>query len=52
MGMIILKNESNLYMVHVIEEFGELIHRWEQHDTYVEEVKQLPKDLLCQCLLN
>lgn len=52
MRMIILKNESNLYIVHVIEEFGELIQRWEQHDSYVEEVKQLRKDLLRQCLLN
>jgi nucleotide-binding universal stress UspA family protein len=40
------KNESHLYIVHVIEEFGELIQRWEQHDSYVEEVKRLSKDLL------
>jgi NTP pyrophosphatase (non-canonical NTP hydrolase) len=52
MRMIILKNESNLYIVYVFEEFGELIQRWEQHDSYVEEVKQLRKDLLRQCLLN
>jgi NTP pyrophosphatase (non-canonical NTP hydrolase) len=52
MRMIILKNQSHLYIVHVIEEFGELIQRWEQHDSYVEEVKQLSKDLLRQCLLN
>ncbi len=39
------KNESHLYIVHVIEEFGELIQRWEQHDSYVE-VKRLSKDLL------
>jgi hypothetical protein len=35
------KNESNLYIVHVTEEFGELIQRWEQHGSYIEEVKQL-----------
>ena len=52
MRMTILKNESNLYIVHVIEEFGELIQRWEKHDSYVEDVKQLRKDLLRQCLLN
>ena len=40
------KNESHLYIMHVIEEFGELIQRWEQHDSYVEEVKRLSKDLL------
>ena len=40
------KNESHLYIVHVIEEFGELIQLWEQHDSYVEEVKRLSKDLL------
>ncbi|MBV9177270.1 MAG: universal stress protein [Nitrososphaeraceae archaeon] len=40
------KNDSHLYIVHVIEEFGELIQRWEQHDSYVEEVKRLSKDLL------
>ena len=40
------KNESHLYIVHVIEEFGEQIQRWEQHDSYVEEVKRLSKDLL------
>jgi hypothetical protein len=52
MRMTILKNESNLYIVHVIEEFGELIQRWEQYDSYSEEVKQLRKDLPRQCLLN
>jgi nucleotide-binding universal stress UspA family protein len=36
------KNESHLYIVHVIEEFGELMQRWEQHDSYVE-VKRLSK---------
>jgi nucleotide-binding universal stress UspA family protein len=35
------KNESHLFIVHIIEEFGELIQRWEQHDSYVEEVKRL-----------
>lgn len=43
------KNESHLYIMHVIEEFGELIQRWEQHDSYVDEVKRLSKDLLHQC---
>jgi len=43
------KNESHLYIVHVIEEFGEFIQRWEQHDSYVEEVKRLSKDLLHEC---
>jgi nucleotide-binding universal stress UspA family protein len=43
------KDESHLYIVHVIEEFGELIQRWEQHDSYVEEVKRLSKDLLHEC---
>jgi nucleotide-binding universal stress UspA family protein len=43
---LVSKNESHLYIVHVIEEFGELIQRWEQHDSYVEEVKRLSKDLL------
>ena len=43
------KNESHLYIVHVIEEFGELIQRWEQHDSYVDEVKRLSKDLLHEC---
>ena len=52
MRMIILKNESNLYIALAIEEFGELIQRWEKHDSYVEEVKQLHKDLLRQCILN
>lgn len=32
--------------MHVIKEFGELIQRLEQHDSYVEEVKRLSKDLL------
>jgi nucleotide-binding universal stress UspA family protein len=35
------KNESHLYIVHIIEEFGELMQRWERHDSYVEEVKRL-----------
>ena len=35
-----------MYIVHIIEEFGELIQRWEQHDSYVKEVKRLSKDLL------
>ncbi|HJT47577.1 MAG TPA: universal stress protein [Nitrososphaeraceae archaeon] len=43
------KNESHLYIVHVIKEFGELIQRLEQHDSYVEEVKRLSKDLLHEC---
>ena len=43
------KNESHLYIVHVIEEFGELIQRWEQHDSYVDEVKRLSKDSLDEC---
>ena len=41
------KNESHLYIVHVIEEFGELIHDGCNNTTDVEEVKQC-KDLLCQ----
>jgi nucleotide-binding universal stress UspA family protein len=43
------KNESRLYVVHIIEEFGELIQRWEQHDSYVDEVKRLSKDSLDEC---
>ena len=43
------KNESHLYVVHIIEEFGELIQRWEQHDSYVDEVKRLSKDSLDEC---
>ena len=43
------KNESHLYIVHVIEEFGELIQRWEQHDSYVDEVKRISKNLLHEC---
>ena len=37
---------SHLFIVHLIEEFGVLIQRWEQHDSYVEEIKLLSKDLL------
>ena len=33
------KNESHLYIVHTIEEFGELMLRWERHDSYVEVKK-------------
>jgi nucleotide-binding universal stress UspA family protein len=40
------KNEAHPYVVHIIEEFGELMQRWEQHDSYVEEVKKISKDLL------
>jgi nucleotide-binding universal stress UspA family protein len=36
----------HLFIVHLIEEFGVLIQRWEQHDSYVEEIKRLSKDLL------
>jgi nucleotide-binding universal stress UspA family protein len=43
------KNESHLYVVHIIEEFGELIQRWEQHNSYVDEVKRLSKDSLDEC---
>jgi hypothetical protein len=45
----ILQLKSHLYVVHVIKEFGELIQRLEQHDSYVEEVKRLSKDLLHEC---
>jgi hypothetical protein len=46
------KNESHLFITHVIEEFGELIQRWEQHDSYVEEVKRLSSLLLDQGLVH
>jgi nucleotide-binding universal stress UspA family protein len=28
------KDASHLYIMHVIEEFGELIQQWEQHYSY------------------
>jgi nucleotide-binding universal stress UspA family protein len=43
------KNDSELYIVHVMEEFGELIKRREQYDSYVQEVERLSKDLLHEC---
>lgn len=32
------KNNSKLFIVHVIEEFGGPMQAWEQHDSYVNEL--------------
>jgi nucleotide-binding universal stress UspA family protein len=43
---LVIKNDSKLYIVHVIEEFGGDMQAWEQHDSYVNELRRLSKDLL------
>lgn len=40
------KNNSKLFIVHVIEEFGGAMQAWEQHDSFVNELRRGSKDLL------
>ena len=40
------KNNSKLFIVHVNEEFGGAMQAWEQHDSFVNELRRGSKDLL------
>ncbi|HEX6294430.1 MAG TPA: universal stress protein [Nitrososphaeraceae archaeon] len=40
------KNNSFLYIVHVIEEFGGSMRAWEQRDSYVKELRSHSYELL------
>jgi nucleotide-binding universal stress UspA family protein len=44
------KYDSELYILHTTEEFGDSVHvqRWEQHHSYVNEVRRLSKILLTE----
>jgi nucleotide-binding universal stress UspA family protein len=40
------KNDSILYIIHVIEEFGGSMRAWEQRDSYVKELRSHSYELL------
>lgn len=42
------KNDLHLYVVPVIKEFGKLMERCQQHDTYIKELRKASKNLLVQ----